>query len=125
MREKGDVLENLVEELWPTEGKEWINKEANSGAKFGENDLISAKYSIECKRKIYSKSLNLTKKEINQCINRSVKRNKSPLWVSETDSSRIFVTMQFVDFINLIKTNAILIEEAEKEIRYEEEEESR
>jgi len=122
MREKGDVLEDLVREAWPTEGNEWINKEANSGAKYGENDLVSPKYSIECKRKTSSKSLNLTKQEINQCINRSVRRNKSPLWVSETDGDRIFVTMQFVDFINLIKTNAILIEEAEKEIIHEEEE---
>jgi len=121
MREKGDVLEDLVKEIWPTEGKEWINKEANSGAKYGENDLISSNYSIECKRKIYSKSLNITKKEINQCINRSVRRNKAPLWVSETDNARVFVTMQFVDFINLIKTNAILIEEAERDIIHEEE----
>lgn len=124
MREKGDVLEDLVKEIWPTEGKEWINKEANSGAKYSENDLISSNYSIECKRKTYSKSLNITKKEINQCINRSVRRNKSPLWVSETDNDRVFVTMQFVDFINLIKTNAILIEEAERDIIHEEEESS-
>ena len=124
MREKGDVLEDLVKEIWPTEGKEWINKEANSGAKYSENDLISSNYSIECKRKTYSKSLNITKKEINQCINRSVRRNKSPLWVSETDNARVFVTMQFVDFINLIKTNAILIEEAERDIIHEEEESS-
>mgnify|MGYP003974732925 CR=1 FL=1 len=122
MREKGDVLENLVKEIWPTEGKEWINKEANSGAKYGENDLVSSKYSIECKRKTCSKSLSLTKQEINQCINRSVKRNKSPLWVSETDGDRVFVTMQLVDFINLIKTNAILMEDAEREIIHEEEE---
>jgi len=124
MREKGDVLENLVKEIWPTEGKEWINKEANSGAKYGENDLISSNYSIECKRKIYSKSLNITKKELNQCINRSVRRNKAPLWVSETNNARVFVTMQFVDFINLIKTNAILIEEVERDIIHEEEESS-
>lgn len=122
MREKGDVLEDLVKEIWPTEGKEWINKEANSGAKYGENDLVSSKYSIECKRKTSSKSLSLTKQEINQCINRSVKRNKSPLWVSETDGDRVFVTMQLVDFINLIKTNAILMEDAEREIIHEEEE---
>lgn len=122
MREKGDVLENLVKEIWPTEGKEWINKEANSGAKYGENDLVSSKYSIECKRKTSSKSLSLTKQEINQCINRSIKRNKSPLWVSETDGDRVFVTMQLVDFINLIKTNAILMEDAEREIIHEEEE---
>jgi len=121
MREKGDVLESLIFDSWPRDGREWIRYEANSGAKYAENDLVTYNYSIECKRKLASKSLSLGKLELDTCIKRSIQRGKSPLWVVETGDNRVFVTIGLTDFINIIKTNAILIEEAEMEIDHEKE----
>ena len=118
MREKGDVLEQFVFESWPKGSGEWIQYEANSGAKYGENDLITPKFSIECKRKLSSESINLTKEEVNKCIKRSLKRGKCPLWVSETQGNRKFVTLEYSDFINLIKINSMLLEELEIEVNY-------
>jgi hypothetical protein len=118
MREKGDVLEQFVFDSWPKSSKEWIRYEANSGAKYGENDLITPRFSIECKRKLSSESINLSREEVNKCINRSLKRGKCPLWVSETIGNRKFATLEYSDFINIIKTNTILLEELEIEVEH-------
>lgn len=123
MREKGDVLEQFVFDSWPKGLGEWIQYEANSGAKYGENDLVTPKFSIECKRKTSSESINLTKEEVNKCISRSLRRNKCPLWVSETENGRKFATLEFSDLINLIKTNSILLEELEIEVEHGKKEE--
>jgi len=121
MREKGDVLENLIFDSWPKDGNEWIRYEANSGAKFGENDLVTYNFSIECKRKLASKSLSLGRLELDTCIKRSRQRGKSPLWITETADNRVFAVLGLADFINIIKTNAILIQEVEMEVDHEKE----
>jgi len=97
MREKGDVLEGHVLETWPVS----IGSEANSGAKYGENDLVSSQHSIECKRKLKQQSLSLSGKELKKCINRANNRNKEACWVVETTLG-MFVVTRYDDYCNTI-----------------------
>lgn len=101
------MLEQHVLETWPV----WVRTEANSGAKYRENDLVTHTHSIECKRKLSQDSVSLSKGEITQCQERASSRMREPLWVIETKLGK-FVVTEYSDFIRMVEE---LDESGEKE----------
>lgn len=91
MREKGDVLEDLVSNLLG------INKTTNSGAKWGNGDLTNRELMIECKVKS-GNGFKACGPEVKKIIAEASKHNKDWMYIQSTDDG-IYVLMDFNKFV--------------------------
>lgn len=95
----GDFLEHYLVDAWPLDDVEFTK---GSGSVFGDGDLRSRDFQIECKDG-YADGVTFRREWINKIQKASLLRGKMMLGVHRTIQGDVFAILKLEDFLGLIE----------------------